>query len=121
MKSSRLTEIRELAEHHNGKGSKCVEMLLECVAEIKTLQKRLYDRTVPNAPTLSEVMQFAERNKWPAGQAEEFFDHYEMVGWVYGKSRHPIRKPEAAMRRWARSFHCVNGTKPGIGNKYGVG
>lgn len=31
---------------------------------------------------------------------QKFMDHYESVGWVYGKSRHPIKDWRAAVRIW---------------------
>ena len=34
---------------------------------------------------------------------QQFIDHYESVGWVYGKSKHPIKDWKAACRNW-RSF-----------------
>lgn len=33
---------------------------------------------------------------------ELFFDQMEMVGWVYGKQRHPVKDWKACVRTWNR-------------------
>jgi hypothetical protein len=113
MKSSRLAEIRALAEKHRHKNSRCVEMLLECVAEIAKLQQR---RVKPSAPTMSEVVEFAALLGWNVKLAEEFFDRYEMVGWTYGRQRLPIVDFKAAMRHFKRNkdkFEVADKKNPG--------
>lgn len=104
MKAERLAEIKAAAEKHAGKGSKCVAMLLECVTEIERLQKpkrRTLIRSAAINPTLEQVKQLAQLRGWPDGQAEKFFAHYEAIGWVYGKHRHPIKSLTALMNTWS--------------------
>ena len=35
--------------------------------------------------------------------AEQIYDHYEQVGWVYGKGQHPIKDWKAAIRTWNKN------------------
>lgn len=120
MTSERIQALRTLAA--TGKQGDKSNAIRECLEEIERLQKR---KAPPQGFTLSEVMEAAEKRKWKPGAAEAFFDHYEMVGWVYGKCRHPIRKLIAAMSTWERT--AKNGSAPvagkteSIGNRYGVG
>lgn len=116
MKLARLAEIRSLADQHEGKGSKCVEMLVECVAEIERLQRR---RDAARGPSLSEVMTYAEEIGLNSGEPEKFFDHFTARGWKMGRTASaPMRDFEAAMRTWKRN--CAE-QKQGIGGKYGIG
>lgn len=59
-------------------------------------------------PTAEEVKEYATSKGYP-NYAAPFLDHYEMVGWVYGKSKHKIKDWKAAYRRW------VSTEKTGIG------
>lgn len=36
-------------------------------------------------------------------EAENFIDHYEMVGWVVGKARTPMKKWKSAVNVWVRN------------------
>lgn len=36
-------------------------------------------------------------------EAESFIDHYEMVGWVVGKARTPMKKWKNAVNVWLRN------------------
>lgn len=114
MTAARLAEIREMAEKHRGKG-KCVEMLLECCAEIERQRRRDKAKFV-----LSDVMKEAETMQWPSELAEAFHDDYAKVGWVYGKSRHPIVSLPAAMRTWKRNHDKWTAPQKSLGNKFGV-
>lgn len=82
------------------------DIINECLDEIVKLQKR---RDKPKF-TLREVLIEAERMKWPSGLAEQCHDDYEKVGWIYGKSRHPIVSLPAAMRTWRRNHEKWNPT-----------
>ena len=105
MTSSRITEIRAIFKE--GKRGAVIEAGEDCFAELVRLKSKL-----PGSGgfPLHDVMAEAERRQWKPGAAENFFDHYEMVGWVYGKSRHPIRKLGAAMSTWERN--SKNGSSP---------
>lgn len=105
MTSERIQALRTLAAT-GAQGAKSAA-ITECLEEIERLQKR---KAPPKGFTLAEVMEAAEKRKWKAGAAEAFFDHYEMVGWVYGRCRHPIRKLSAAMSTWERT--AKNGSAP---------
>lgn len=120
MKASRLADIRALAEKHTGKGSKCVEMLLECVTEIERLQKRNATR----GPSLAEVMAYATEIGLHSGEPEKFFDYHAARGWRMGKSGSmPMRDFKAALRTWKRNAarFCPASEKKSISSSYGVG
>lgn len=105
MVASRIKELRELAAT-GAQGKKSAAITELCDA----LQARQKRQEAAKGFSLSEVMVMAERRKWKPGAAEAFYDHYEMVGWVYGKCRHPIKKLSAAMSTWERS--AKNGSAP---------
>jgi len=54
-------------------------------------------------PTLDQIADYASSLNYDGFDAEAMFDHYEMVGWVYGKSRKPIKDWKAAVRQWRRN------------------
>lgn len=57
-------------------------------------------RFVP--PTVEEVRAYCTEHKYRI-DAERFIAHYEMVGWVYGKARTPIKSWKAAVTTWAKN------------------
>lgn len=110
MKNDRIEALRLLAM--SGKQGLKSAAITECLDEIQRLSRR---KEKPAGPTLSEVMVYAGQIGMNGGSPEEFFDYYEAIGWVQGKGK-PIRKWQAACRRWHRNSPVV-GKKPG----YGVG
>jgi hypothetical protein len=61
-------------------------------------------------PTLAEVIEYCVEKGLEMG-AEKFIDHYDTVGWVYGKGRSPIKDWKAAVRNWARREQEFNEEK----------
>lgn len=111
MTSTRLTELTAIFA--TGKRSEVIAAGAELIEAVQALQKKQFDRKSKEyerrssvAPTLAQVMEYAHELGLKEGEAENFFDHYEMVGWVYGKSRHPIKKWKAAMNKWHRQNVC---------------
>lgn len=54
------------------------------------------------APTLEQIQHYclSRRN---GIDAEAFLNHYEMVGWVCGRNRLPMKDWKAAVRLWERN------------------
>ena len=52
-------------------------------------------------PTVSEVKEYAEKNKYSAVDAERFCDFYESKGWMVGKNK--MKDWKAAVRNWNHS------------------
>lgn len=101
MKPDRVEELEMLANTgQQGQKSEAIRELCAAIRESK--KRRTRRKQKPIIPRLSDVMRYAERLKWPAGLAEEFFDRYEQVGWVYGPHRIPIVDFEATMRSFKR-------------------
>lgn len=49
--------------------------------------------------------------KDPLLEAEKFLAHFEMVGWVYGKSKHPIKDWKAACVTWKKNMKADDAEK----------
>jgi hypothetical protein len=112
---SRLTELRTLATDKALTRATAQMAIVELCDALQVSQRR---REKAIGPTLSEVMKYAQEIGMNGGSPEDFFDHYTAVGWVYGKSRHPIRDFRAAMRRWHRGNKKTE--QPSQRNTYGV-
>ncbi len=52
-------------------------------------------------PTPTEIAEYAKSIGFDL-DAEEFFDKYEIVGWVYGKYNTPIKSWKGVVRQWQR-------------------
>lgn len=76
------------------------------VKEKKEKEKEKKDKTTARTtfrkPTVDDVESYI-REKGFNVNAQQFFDHYEMIGWVYGKDRKPIKDWKAAVRTWVRN------------------
>jgi hypothetical protein len=59
-------------------------------------------------PTLQDLIQYAKEINFSGFKPEEFLDHYEMVGWVCGKARTPMKSWRAAVRVWQRNQQAWN-------------
>ena len=55
------------------------------------------------SPSLAECVAYFEAKGSTSEAAENFFDHYEAIGWLQGKAKAPIRKWENAASRWIRT------------------
>ena len=79
---------------------------LKEVKEKKEKEKEKKDKTTARTtfrkPTVDDVESYI-REKGFNVNAQQFFDHYEMIGWVYGKDRKPIKDWKAAVRTWVRN------------------
>ena len=53
-------------------------------------------------PAPEEVTAYAKSIDFEL-DGEEFCDHYEISGWVYGKNRTPIKSWQACVRTWKRT------------------
>jgi len=74
--------------------------------ETKSLIKavlRLTPSVLFRHPTASEVTEYAKSLDYEL-DGESFIDHYDAVGWVYGKSRKPVKSWKACVRTWCRSY-----------------
>ena len=56
-------------------------------------------RSVFVKPTVEEIQAYIDDKGYKL-DARQIFDHYEMVGWVYGKGHNPIKDWKAAVRTW---------------------
>ncbi len=54
-------------------------------------------------PTAAEVAAYAAEIQYKDLNPDQFLDHYEMVGWVVGKTRTPMKSWKAAVRTWKRN------------------
>jgi hypothetical protein len=55
------------------------------------------------APTPEQLSAYAAEIGYAGFTPAAFLDHYEMVGWVVGKARAPMRSWRAAVRVWQRN------------------
>ena len=53
-------------------------------------------------PTLEEIKAYCEEIKSQI-DPQEFLDHYQKNGWVYGKNKTPIKDWKACVRTWERN------------------
>jgi hypothetical protein len=103
MTEARLTELELICAAHPGHRSSA--LILECVADIRRLQKRSAKRLGFTPPSVEDVEAvFAAgkvfRNGSAAVQARAFVDHYLSNGWRVG--RVPMTDWQAAARGWER-------------------
>ena len=54
-------------------------------------------------PTLEDLQAYGREIGFSGFDAQAFLDHYEMVGWVVGKSRTPMKSWRPAVRVWQRT------------------
>jgi hypothetical protein len=54
-------------------------------------------------PTSDDLLAYAREIGFRGFDAGRFLDHYEMVGWVTGRNRAPMRDWKAAVRLWRRN------------------
>lgn len=97
MRNDRLEALRMLAA--SGKQGPKSAAIVELCDALQACQRRR-ERAI--GPTLVEVMTYAEQIGMNSGSPEDFFDYYEEIGWVQGKNKLPIKKWQAACRRWHR-------------------
>jgi len=70
-------------------------------------------------PTVEQLREYGREIGFRGFDAERFYDHYEMIGWVVGKGRAPMKDWRAAVRQWRRnqvewSGAAVQETDPAI-------
>ena len=53
-------------------------------------------------PTVEDIQAYITEKGYDLN-AQQIFDHYEMVGWVYGRGHNPIKDWKAAVRTWNRN------------------
>ena len=58
-------------------------------------------------PTVEEISDFCKERKNNV-DPQAFFDYYEKVGWVYGKSKLPIKDWKACVRTWERNENKID-------------
>ena len=54
-------------------------------------------------PTVEQLKEYAAEIGFKTFDPQAFLDHYEMVGWVVGKSRTPMKSWRPAVRVWQRN------------------
>lgn len=54
-------------------------------------------------PTVEELAKYAAEIGFRGFDAYHFLDHYQMIGWVTGKNRIPMKDWKAAVRLWRRN------------------
>lgn len=54
-------------------------------------------------PSIEEVTEYAAHIGLTQDDAEEFYDYFEEVGWVVGRTRKPMKSWEAGLRNWKRN------------------
>lgn len=64
--------------------------------------KKITARAIFRKPTVEDVEGYIKEKGYNVS-AQQFYDHYEMIGWVYGKDRKPIKDWKAAVRTWVRN------------------
>lgn len=52
-------------------------------------------------PTAQQVKEYADSINFDI-DVDDFLNHYDMVGWVYGKNRIPIKSWKACVRTWKK-------------------
>lgn len=55
-------------------------------------------------PSESECREYALHLGLPAEEGSAMYHHFEMVGWVYGKSKHPVKSWKAALVTWKKNY-----------------
>ena len=53
-------------------------------------------------PTVAEIEMYAKEKGYTNVDAQKFYDHFESVGWVVGKSKKPMVKWKSAVSNWNR-------------------
>ena len=53
-------------------------------------------------PTVFEIEKFCRENQFTQTDAEEFWNHYQSIGWVVGKVKAPMKDWQAAVRKWEK-------------------
>lgn len=66
-----------------------------------TINKPSKERKLPNE---GECREYAIHLGIPEEAGSDFFNHFEMVGWVYGKSHHPIKDWKRALVTWKKNY-----------------
>lgn len=79
----------------------------------RNLETKKRGDCAPANPSFSEAEAFFLQRGATAEQAENFFDYYEGVGWMSGKT--PIRSWEALARKWIRGDLSTPDNGTGIG------
>ena len=90
--------------------SKVIDELTELFYATTQPKKRGPKPSTGN-PAVEEVRAFFKENQALERWADEFFDYYEMVGWVVGKSK-PIKNWRMAAKRWIRRTPEIEKNKP---------
>jgi DNA-binding Lrp family transcriptional regulator len=62
-------------------------------------------------PSIEEIKKYCDERK-NGIDAEKFFNHYEIGGWVYGRARIPIKDWKAAVRTWEKNGYSNGNTSP---------
>lgn len=57
---------------------------------------------VKNPPDIKEIQQYLDEKEIYSFTAEQFFYHYETVGWVYGKNRTPVKSWKGCVQTWVQ-------------------
>lgn len=79
----------------------------------ETIQKKVKKgpsapKTVFIKPAVSQIEDYC-RERGNSIDAEYFFDKMEIVGWVYGKNKAPVKDWKAVIRTWERYSKDQNG------------
>jgi hypothetical protein len=69
-------------------------------------------------PTREDLEAYAAEMGFAEFDAAEFLDHYEMVGWVVGRSKLPMVSWRAAVRTWRRNQDRWNATVRAAGDDH---
>lgn len=102
--------FEDFDEHHNyyypTKGNTEV---LPKVYQNKNKKENKSNIASTNIPTKDQVLLFF-KNSASENEGLKFWEYYEMVGWVVGKARKPIKNWEMAAHRWIKNNS--NGNQP---------
>jgi len=70
------------------------------IQEHKNIRNKENTKAYPVLPSRDQVLEYFKTQG--AQGAEKFFEYYEMVGWVTGPSKKPIKKWQMAASGWIR-------------------
>ena len=88
------------ASHGLGSASHGVRVVRETDTNIQSLNTQSNTTVNLTVPTLDDVVRYFKEKDYSEELANKFYNHYEAIGWVTGKTKTPIKKWKAVVTQW---------------------